>query len=283
MRTVIILTAAAIVSLVQADARSILLEAKKLEAVGAAEEAITEYKRYIFVNPDSPAAAVYLSIADLYKDEEKLGNAQDALHAALSCVITDSIRSIIRIKYAVLDIAQGNYSSAQMELLRVASFSGSAVHRSRAALFLFISYALAGEWDEAEKTASDTSFAGNEHLRQLAVLLKSGNLHSRKSPAAARWMSTFVPGLGQIYAHDLLNGINALAISLLTAYMTVNSIAEGFYQEAVLTDITLFLRYYSGNRWNAVKAVERYNAGKDRAVKRLIFEKISSFDQYRDR
>jgi hypothetical protein len=98
--------------------------------------------------------------------------------------------------------------------------------------------------------------------------------YSRKSPHAAKIMSAMLPGLGQVYAHDLPNGLNALAISALTGFMTVHSIIYGYYQEAIFTDITLFWRYYSGNLRHASQAAEKYNAKRDRLFFNLVIDKI---------
>ncbi|MBN2188858.1 MAG: hypothetical protein JW699_05350, partial [Chitinispirillaceae bacterium] len=132
------------------------------------------------------------------------------------------------------------------------------------------------EWSEASGLVADPSFPADGRLLRCARILISGNIGPRKSPDAARWMSTFVPGLGQMYAHDLSGGINALAVSFLTVFLTANSIIEGYYQEAVLTDAMLFWRYYSGNRLNAAAAAEKYNARRDGMMQDRILEELSS-------
>jgi tetratricopeptide (TPR) repeat protein len=254
----------------------LLLEAQKLTAAGAFGEAITEYERYLFFTRDSPAVPVYLAIAGLYKKQERFSDAQKALRSALAGAATDSMRYEIRIQYAVLEIARGRYASAEMELIRIASFSAAERQRLRARFFLFMAHVLTGEWNEASDVIADPSFSADERLLRCLRILKTGDIRRRKSPNAARWMSTFVPGLGQMYAHDLSGGINALAVSFLTVFLTANSVIEGYYQEAVLTDAMLFWRYYSGNRWNAADAAEKYNARTDGMIRNRLLEVLSS-------
>ena len=255
-------------------ANSVLEEAKRLTLAGVSDEAVTEYKRYLFFNPDSPAVAVYLLIAELYRDMGQLDNAQHALQSALAAAACDSLRDAIRIEKSIIEIVQRKYGTAQMELLRIASFSAIPSLRDRAGLFLCIACISAGEWDKALEISSKGAASGDRSLCRIDSLLKKSPRFSRKSPAAAKWMSTFLPGLGQGYAHDLPDGLNALAITAAAGFMTVHSIVYGYYQEAVFTDITLFWRYYNGNRWHASEAVERYNTKRDRLFFNNVIDKI---------
>ena len=133
---------------------------------------------------------------------------------------------------------------------------------------------MTGAWDEAEKISSAGAASGDGLLGQLDSLLRKVPRYSRKSPGLAKMMSSVVPGLGQVYAHDIRNGLNAMAISIVTGFMTANSIFYGYYQEAIFTDITLFWRYYSGNRWLAFQAAEKYNAENDRLFFNMVIDKI---------
>jgi tetratricopeptide (TPR) repeat protein len=264
-----------------ADIHPVVREAQRLVLAGAYEEAITEYKRYLFFNPDSPSVEIYLSIADLYRDKGMLFDAQLALQSALTVASSDSMRDAIRIENSLLEMAEGKYPEAQMELLRIVSFSEKEDLRNRAALFLCLSHVLAGEWNAAIKISSGgvASIPVNNRLRLLDSLLRKIPRYSHKSPIAAKWMSTVLPGLGQIYAHDVRNGLNALAISGVTLFMTVYSISYSYYTEAIILDVPLFWRYYSGNRWHASDAAEKYNAQKDRAMQKKIMELLLQAEQ----
>lgn len=252
----------------------VLKEAKRLALAGVGDAAVTEYKRYLFFNPDSPAVGVHLSIAQAYLDQGRLGDAKDAFQSALSSAASDSVRDAIRIEISVLAMAQGAYSSAQMELLRISSFSKTALLRNRADLFLCLSYILTGDIKEAGKISSAGAASGDSLLCHLDSLVKKVPRYSRKSPQAAKIMSTVLPGLGQVYAHDLRGGLNALAISAITGSMTVHSILYGYFQEAIFTDSMLFWRYYSGNLWLTAQAAEKYNAKRDRLFFNAVIDKF---------
>jgi len=255
----------------------VLEEAQRLARAGASEQAVTEYKRYLFFNPDSPAVDVCRAMAKIYRSRGDYTRAQEALSQALTFADKGSdtlLRDEIRLQSSVIGIAQGKFAETQADLMRVAAFSNIPAMRERARLFLCIAHLFAGEWDKAEAVCSTTDDLRLHRIDSLLKLAKKE--HGRHcSPVAAQWMSTFVPGLGQAYAHDLPDGLNALAVSALTGFLTVNSLVSGYYKEAVFTDIFLFWRYYSGNRWNAFRAAERYNAQKDRVIRRKIMAEIS--------
>ena len=247
-----------------------LVEADRLSAIGADLEAVTEYKRYIFFHPDSSAVPIYCTIAERYRNCGRYAEAKQALLSALAYPLNDSLRDAIRTDAAVLDIAAKRYRAAQLELVRLYSFSRFTLIRDRARLLLCFVYSMTGEWSGIGAIAREAGAAGDPRIRIMDSIISSGSNASRKSPGAAKLLSTLVPGTGQIYAGDLKDGLNALAISCATGFLTVHSIVNGYYQEAIFTDVTLFWRYYSGNRWRAVQAAELYNEKKDRQLREKI-------------
>jgi len=233
-------------------------EAERLDAIGAWDEAITEYERYVFFHPDSPSVAVIRAIADLYGKQGNFRKAAGTLDRALSLSLADSLRDVIRIEAASFSIAAGDYQTAHLELLRIGAFTLSSEIRDRAGRYLCLVYCMSMDWAGLKKLVDES--AAFEGIRRVSIdsLIVSKTRH-RVSPVAAQWMSTFLPGLGQVYARDARNGCNALAISIATGYLMVQSVMNGYFQEAILTDVTLFWRYYCGNRWRATESAERYN------------------------
>ena len=96
-----------------------------------------------------------------------------------------------------------------------------------------------------------------------------------KSRRLARWLSTFVPGSGQIYAGDIGDGLNALCVNLLFGLPLSGSLRDGRYFE-VTAELPQFLRYYEGNRDNAGKQVDRYNDRLNRRYAEEIIELLKT-------
>jgi tetratricopeptide (TPR) repeat protein len=256
-------------------ANPVIDEAERLDAIGAWYEAITEYERFTFFNSDSPSVAVIRAIADLYGKQGNFRKAAETLDRALSLSLDDSLRDEIRIVAAAFNIAAGDYQTAQLELIRIGAFALSPEIRERANRYLSLVYSMSMDWTGLKKMIdTSTVFEGTRRVL-IDSLIANNNARYRVSPVAALWMSTFLPGLGQMYACDVRNGCNALAISFATGYLTVHSVMNGYFQEAILTDVTLFWRYYSGNRWRAMESAERYNKRWDLELRKKILTLIA--------
>jgi tetratricopeptide (TPR) repeat protein len=253
----------------------IISEAERLAATGAWDEAITEYERYAFFRPDSPSVAVIRAIADLYGKQGNFGKAAETLDRVLSLSLNDSLRDEIRIEAAAFSIAAGDYQTAELELIRIGAFTLSPELRERANRYLCLVYSMSMDWDRLKKLVDESAFIDKTHRVLIDSLIMDNKARHRVSPVAAQWMSTVLPGLGQVYARDVRNGCNALAISVATGYLLVQSVMSGYFQEALLTDVTLFWRYYSGNRWRAVESAERFNKRWDLELRKKILTRFA--------
>jgi tetratricopeptide (TPR) repeat protein len=254
---------------------SALVEAGRLVSIGAYDEAITEYERYLYFNPDSSGPEICAAIADLYWRQGLFVQASRALDRALSYAVNDSIRDALRLEAAAMAIAAGNYQGALEELIRISAFTSFSTLRDRADRYRCLVYVMTMEWGELKGIVKGPAAFDVPHRSLLDSIIDNDNINHRLSPRAAKWMSTFLPGLGQLYGRDVRNGINALALSSLTGWLFAYSIMYGYYQEAILTDVTLFWRYYNGNRWKAMAAAERYNEFKDRALQKRLLTVLS--------
>jgi hypothetical protein len=253
-----------------------LLNAQRLVDVGAYDPAITEVLRFLFFTKESIGVDFYLSLSDLYREVGKFTEARRVLQSAHVRDIADTLRERIKIKIALIDIAEKKYADAELVLVRISSFTQNPSVKKEAALFLTFVYIYTNRWDKLEKALpalANDSLLGPDRLDSL---IQQSVVQHHKSPELARCLSTFIPGLGQIYAHDFRNGLNALALTILTAWMTISSISNGYYWEAMLTDITLFWRYYSGNRQLAMEVAEMYNQKINRAIREKLIEAIAS-------
>lgn len=236
--------------------------------------AVTEYKRYLFFHPDSPVVAIENALADCYKNIGQFSEAVQTLDNILARPLNDTLRDATKIKRAVLQLACNNKQGSLLELARIASFSPVPALRGKAEFLMCCVYLQEGNFQEIHAMALSETADCRIRLIDSVASLYGPIFH--KSVATALWMSSVMPGLGQIYAHDIKNGVNALALSMLTGYLTINSITGGFYGEAMLTDITLFLRYYNGNRWGAKNAAETYNAAQNRRIRKKIMDALAA-------
>ncbi|MBC8231928.1 tetratricopeptide repeat protein [bacterium] len=104
---------------------------------------------------------------------------------------------------------------------------------------------------------------------RLADTTLAGIRLPRKSPTLARWMSTFLPGSGQIYAGKITNGIISTALNAALIYLLVDSIRDKRYVDTAGIYI-IGARFYWGNIYNATQSALEYN----RRLENRLLEKL---------
>lgn len=225
-------------------------------------EAITEYQRYIFFNDTGKDISYsYYKIGIAYRNLHDLEESLDALEFSVQASISDSIKDERKIDIAVNYIAWGRYSEAKLVLLKLMSFSKVPETRRKASLFLGIAHLYSYEWESA-KDALEIYFKEerNDEAAYIAdSLLSQAEDIKYKSPEAATWLSTFIPGTGQMYTGNAGDGVNALVLNGANIYFIIYKLLEEEYGNAFLIYYFLFRRYYLGNIYNAGREAREYN------------------------
>ena len=227
-----------------------------LSEIGNHEQAITEYKRFLCFNADQAMASrVWHRIGLAYRNQEKWHEAIDSMRKSISMTSDDSLRDVGRLSIAIIKLAVGDYSGAEFDLLRVAHFSYYSSLRRKAFFFLGVRYIYSHKWEESRKSfrLHFSNSASNEGSEVDSLLALSPSL-SYRSAHAAKWLSTFLPGSGQIYCGDWRNGISALAVNSLTSYLLIDAVVERRFADLIMNYVMFFYRYYQGNRHNAERA-----------------------------
>ncbi|MBD3373615.1 hypothetical protein GF406_01150 [candidate division KSB1 bacterium] len=237
-----------------------LSSADKFYEIGNYDLAITEYKRFIFFNPnDETASNIYYKIGLAFRNQAKWSEAIQSIGKSISLTTQDSIKDDRGISKAIIYISKSDFSSAEFELLRIANFSKYHSLRKKANFFLGVCYLYTAKWEDS-RLSFNHCFTNSPSVRsKIDSLLEFSSNLKYKSPRLARWLSTFLPGSGQIYGGDTKNGINALILNSLTSYLLIDSLIENRLKDALIGNITLFERYYRGNRYNAEQIIKIYN------------------------
>lgn len=130
------------------------------------------------------------------------------------------------------------------------------------------------EWSSArsELTRMRQLFPGREETereRALTEALRGSDALPLRSPSAAKWLSTALPGAGQIYAGRVGNGAVSAGLNGAFLYLLGSSVVDGRWVDALF----IYLggsRFYWGGRQNAEKfARERNTESRARFVARL--------------
>ena len=226
------------------------------------EEAITEYKRYIHFNAAGEEVSyAYYKIGLAYRNKRNLKKSLEALEASAQAATSDSIREERKIDIAVTYIAEGRYDKAKFILLKLLSFSNFSEIKRKASLFLCIAHLYTYQWESA-KDAIQIFFkeeGKNEFASELDSLLSAAENMNYKSPTTARWLSTFIPGTGQMYSGNVGDGINALLLNGANIYFIIYKLLKEEYGNAYIIYFFLFRRYYFGNIYHARKEAIEHN------------------------
>ena len=250
------------------------------------DQAITEYLRYIFFSQrdrigdqdHEMLSEAFYKMGMCYRNQLAWEKAVQAIIKSLSYTTNDSLRDERKLAIAIIRITSSSYSAAEMELIRLIHFAKTGSIKLKAYFFLGVCYLYQFKWQDAQNQFKKyfANSLNNSSLALDSLLIQAGNLHY-KSPNKAKWLSTFIPGAGQLYCGDIKNGINALAINLLTGYLTVDAFVDKRFQDLILGHLAFFLRYYQGNKANAQYLSESYNENLNRetAQKILNYLKIN--------
>ncbi len=256
--------------------------ADKFFDLGFYEEAITEYKRYIHFNSAAVEVSyAYYKIGLAYRNKHNLKGSLEALEASAQAAICDSIREERKIDIAVTYIASRRYNKAKFILLKLISFSNVPCIRRKASLFLGIAHLYCYEWKSAKdalgiyfREGGNTVFA-----HTVDTLLSSAENFNYKSPTTAKWLSTFIPGTGQMYAGNVGDGINSLMLNGANIYFIVFKLLKEEYGNAYIIYFFLFRRYYFGNIYHARKEAMEYNRRINERAADSVFTLIKMIEE----
>ena len=251
-----------------------------LFALGDYDAAITEYKRFIFFDANHPQAGkVQFKIGLAYRAQEWWVEAVEAMIVAVQLTTETEFQAEKRIELAVTLIASGAYDLALVELIRVDMQSQSARLRQRARFLRGVAYLYQFKWEQA-RSVFQVYFDEIPNTARVAAevdsLFSEAISLPKKSEKTARLLSTFLPGLGQTYAGDWKNGMNALLLNGVLGYMTLDAAIERDYDDAVLSFFFLFHRYYSGNRYRAAEAAQTFNDRENRRYVEKILQALAT-------
>lgn len=240
---------------------------------GHYDQAITEYKRFVFFNPeDEQISYAFYKMGLAYRAERSWNGAGNALKSSVRATDDAEIADERRLILATTLIASGNYSLARLELLRIIEFSAEASLRAKARYFDGIASLYMFDWDAVER-AFGGFYSESSEMGQLNPVLMEAR-QSYKSVGLARFLSTLLPGLGQTYAGDWRDGLNALAINALGIGLLANAIYHRDYTDAALIS-SISMRYYMGNRYRAGVDARKHNESADRENAMKILKLVS--------
>jgi hypothetical protein len=107
-----------------------------------------------------------------------------------------------------------------------------------------------------KKAAGEFEKISMEHELRL---LSMNTYDEQYSESLAKILSIFLPGAGQFYTGNYLNGVISLAWNVFAGYLTINSFVDDRIFDGIITGNLLWLRFYVGGIQNAEEFAKERN------------------------
>ena len=238
--------------------------AEQLFESGDYQAARREYKRFLFYQPDTEFTDVAdYRIAQSYYYQNESDRAECLFHEFLAAHPNSPFRFQSQLMIGQLQFDAGAYSLARTTLFELLHANEHTKVEAAAHYLRGWCYIHTKDWNKAitelrRVGTLQIDTAQRKEARQLADTLLKETPLPHKSPQMAEWLSTVVPGSGQLYVGSVKKGILAAALSGTFIYLAVDAIRERRYVDC--TGIVLVgWQFYWGNRINARQLASEYN------------------------
>ncbi len=247
----------------QSDMRQFLY-AEHLFDQRAYRSAILEYKRLLFYHPDMARAdLVRYRIGLSYYHQGNRNLARQKFEEVTQIFPNSPLNLRAQLMLGRTYFDAKNYSTARSTFFSIVSADGGGETAAQARYLRAWCYIHEQAWFKAiaefrtiQRLQPNTPLS--QVSTQLADITYANTPLPFKSPQLAQWMSTFLPGAGQIYAGKLESGLISGAVNAAVCYLLVDSILDERYVDAV--GICLVgSRFYWDNRVNARERTIEHN------------------------
>ena len=219
---------------------------------------------------DTKLAEHYLALSDFNMARLFLENTISNSHEP---ELTDRKLDIFR-----LDIIEGKMDKAESGLINIVFYSDNIEQKSRAAYLMGILKALDGNYEKSREFLTQSLKLKQVWTPEFEMKLDSLMHDARKlkNRETAKWLSTFLPGAGQIYAKNAKGAIGAIGIAAFWGGWFVYDIIQQDYYSAALVLFWPWQRYHRGNIQNAEYSIDDYNARIEDGINRALLEYLST-------
>ena len=240
--------------------------AEQLFESGDYQAARLAYKRLLFYHSDTELRDIAdYQIAQTYYYQNDATRAEGLFRKFLTIHPNSPLRFQSQLMLGQLQFDAGEYSLARTSLFELLNVSNDPEIAEAAHYLRGWCYIHTTDWNKAisELRQADTSQSGKS-ARALAETLLEETPLLTKSPQVAGWLSTVVPGSGQLYAGKIKEGILSAALNGTLIYLAVDAIRERRYIDCAGISL-LGWRFYWGNRTDAQRFAAEYNKHNEQA------------------
>ena len=162
----------------------------------------------------------------------------------------------------------GELSSARLAYVDAVRTAEDIEIQNRADIMAGLMYARMGRWNRSAEELSRISSSGGPFAsgaERLAEVVSRGSSLPERSPFWCGLSSAVIPGSGQMICGHFTDGVIALGVNGLMAYLFYESLQEENTTTSVLLG-WLSLSFYGGNIYGGSKAARTYNSARRREL-----------------
>lgn len=233
---------------------------------GMYDDAIGEYERFLFGNPHSRTSDYALfQKAQCYFHQNLFAEARGALNELNYNTADIEVAFNARLIIGLSFVATNDLSRARFELHELSRHSSE---DKQGLIKYFFGWLDLIEGDFASATAN-FSFTFRDSITPIHFQRSAYEIHRwfnaenpnipEKSPEFAALMSGIIPGSGQVYAGDILDGFNSLVLNAAFGYLSISSFIDAKFVKGAYILYFVWKRYYLGGIRNAEFAVNDFN------------------------
>lgn len=253
--------------------------AEQLFESGDYQAARRAYKRLLFHHPDTPL-----------RDTADYRIAQSYYHQNLPELAERRFREFSTIHpnsplrfQSQLMLGQLHFDAEQYALARTMLFE--LLNRSKDVEVIAAAHYLRGwcyvhtsDWNKAitefrRTDASETHRLERKKARQLADTVLNETPLSLKSLETAGWLSTIIPGSGQLYTGNVKEGIFAAAVTGTFIYLAADAVRERRYVDCAGISLVGW-HFYWGNRTDARRLATEYNEQREQEFIEILKRQV---------
>jgi tetratricopeptide (TPR) repeat protein len=203
--------------------------------------ALKTYQRALFFSEGRQTLYLFRQIAEISYRVNDYETAQKYYGLAYNLTDNDTLKTELLFNKASSQILNKNYQYALIDLFSVNDTS--AIVQNRLSFYLGTCYF--GLEDFSKARSYFESCVALKDKREVEDLFSGKNLLS-PSPRTAKIMSMILPGLGQVYAHDLKSGLNSLLLTSGLIALGINISISYSAVDALFAILPWYQRYYTG-------------------------------------
>lgn len=275
-----------------AEYEQVFLNAKNLQDKQCYKEAVTEYKRYIFLQDYAPLknlTEAYKQVAIYYLVNKEYNIAFDYIEKGINNVTENENNQeelnnlyILDLQTISLDATQNKkWLISNPKLNAYLNFEKYQDSIKQFAYFILIKNDIENwEWENA-KNHFDTmclkypSIYSQEQIDTFNQTIEKQKKQKYKNVKVAAFLS-IIPGLGQMYSHNYKDALNSFLLNGSLIASCIFSAISSNYIDLILIEGRFLIRFYSGNFYNSQKETLIYNNNINLEYEKTLIDLISS-------